>query len=94
MILLEKKPVKNEKYPYRIIDGQALIIDPASNVIKLLNEVGTKVWESIDGENTGNDILKIIIDEYEVSPEIAKNDLVKFLQELLTGGIITIDNTA
>ena len=92
MSILEKKPLKNEKYPFRIIDGQALIIDPSTNVIKLLNAVGTRIWDLIDGERTGNEILQNIIDEYEVSSEIAKTDLVKFLQELLAGNIITLRN--
>jgi Coenzyme PQQ synthesis protein D (PqqD) len=92
MSILDKKPTKNEKYPFRIIDGQALIIDPSTNVIKLLNGVGTKIWELIDGERTGNEILQSILAEYEVIDEVAKNDLVKFLQELLTGGIITMNN--
>ena len=92
MSILEKKPLKNEKYPFRIIDGQALIIDPSTNVIKLLNAVGTRIWDLIDGKRTGNEILQNIIDEYEVSSEIAKTDLVKFLQELLAGNIITLSN--
>ena len=92
MSILEKKPLKNEKYPFRIIDGQALIIDPSANVIKLLNGVGTQIWDWIDGKRTGNEILQNIIDEYEVSSEIAKTDLVKFLQELLAGNIITLSN--
>lgn len=92
MSILEKKPRKNEKYPYRIIDGQALIIDPTTNIIKLLNEVGTRIWELIDGKKTGNDILNKIIAEYDVSPEVAKNDLIKFCQELATIGFIFINN--
>lgn len=92
MSILEKKPIKNEKYPFRTIDGQALIIDPSTNVIKLLNGVGTKIWELIDGERTGNEILQNILNEYEVNAEVAKSDLIKFLQELLAGSIITLQD--
>ncbi len=92
MSILEKKPRKNEKYPYRIIDGQALIIDPNTNIIKLLNEVGTKIWELIDGKKTGAEILNKIIAEYDVSPEVARNDLIKFCQELMTIGFIEVNN--
>lgn len=93
MLILEKIPIKNDKYVSRIIEGQALILEPESNKIKLLNSVASRIWECIDGQRTGKEILQIILDEYDVKEEIAKEHLIKFLHELFNGDLIKFKNS-
>lgn len=93
MSLLEKIPIKNDKYVSRIVEGQAVILEPESNRIKLLNKVASRIWECIDGQRTGKDILQIILDEYDVKEELAKEHLIKFLQELFDGDLIIFKNS-
>jgi hypothetical protein len=91
MSILTKIPVRNEEYSYRIIDDQIIIIDPLTNKIKLLNAVAATIWLSIDGKNSVNDILQIILDKFNVEPEKAELDLTKFLQELMNANLIKFE---
>ncbi len=88
MSILRKIPIKNEKDPYRVTEGTVLILDPVVNKIKLLNKIGSAIWELIDGKRKGSDILEIILEEYEVQKEVAEADLIKFIKELYDNNLI------
>jgi hypothetical protein len=62
--------------------------------IYLLNEVGGRIWELLDGQRRGRDIKDIIAGEFEVSVEEAENDIVEFLQKLLAIGALRDDMSA
>lgn len=53
------------------------------NCIYVLNEIGALIWESIDGKNSIEHILKGITAVYDVDEGTAKNDLSFFISHLL-----------
>jgi hypothetical protein len=54
-----------------------------------LNKIGTFIWSHIDGRKEVMQIKDLIVEEFEVSPEEAKKDLIFFLQQLEEIGVIT-----
>lgn len=50
--------------------------------IYTMNEVGSRIWELIDGEKNLSEIIDIILNEFEVSPEVAEKDIIEFINEL------------
>ena len=50
--------------------------------IYTLNEVGTRIWELLDGQRSLLQIRDLLVDEFEVSPEEAETDLLEFMQGL------------
>jgi len=56
--------------------------------IYTVNEVGSRIWELIDGEKSLSEIRDVIIDEFEVSNEEAEKDLIEFLQQLEQVGAV------
>jgi hypothetical protein len=47
-----------------------------------LNELGSRVWQLCDGVHSVAEIIQIIGDEYDVSPDRVQHDLLVLLQEL------------
>jgi hypothetical protein len=74
---------------YRIYDGQATIILPARAEVKVLNELGSIVWDAIDGQRTLGAILDRVVQEFEISREQARDDLFAFLTELHEHGMVS-----
>ena len=77
----------------RNIAGETIIVPVKGNVgdldsIYTLNELGTLVWELIDGKNSVEEIVEAICNAYEVAPEKATEDVVDFLHSLEQGGLI------
>ncbi len=47
-----------------------------------LNELGSRVWQLCDGARSVAEIIQIIGDEYDVSPDRVQHDVLGLLQEL------------
>ena len=56
--------------------------------IYTMNEVASRIWELLDGEERVEGIRDAIVEEFEVSPEEAEADLVEFLQQLEQVGAV------
>ena len=66
----------------RLMDGEAVIIIPQDNEVKILNEVGSRIWEILDGSCDIKQISDMISDEFEVSRDKALKDIMEFINEL------------
>ena len=53
-----------------------------------LNETGSFIWNLLNGENTVDDIAGKMTKEYDVSEEIAREDLEGFIDKLIQGGMV------
>jgi hypothetical protein len=53
-----------------------------------LNEVGTFVWERLDGERSLGEIVRAVVGEFEVDEAAARTDLLGFLGQLEEAGCI------
>lgn len=53
-----------------------------SNGLFFLTEVGDFIWDRLPQAETKGDILKAILEEYDVEEAVAKKDLDSFLEKL------------
>ena len=77
----------------REIAGETIIVPVRGNVgdlssIYTLNEVGTRVWELIDGHTQVGQIIENVCNAYEVTREEAEKDTLEFLNSLEASGLI------
>ncbi len=73
---------------FRVIDGKAIIVIPSRSEVKILSEEGTLIWELMDGKRSAADICRKVCEEYEVTKEVAQNDLLNFIKELGDQGML------
>ncbi len=79
---LDAVPIKNPNAAYRIYDGQATVVIPDEAEVNVLSEVGSLVWERIDGKRTLREIVAWVLDAYDVPPETAERDILEFVDAL------------
>jgi len=91
MNLLDKRPIKHPRTASRVIEGEAVIVVPEEDIVKVLNDVGSRIWELADGTRTVNEIGVLIHEEYEVSLEQAEQDTREFVEELIESGMMTFE---
>lgn len=53
-----------------------------------VESVGAFIWEQINGTRTSKDIHRLILEEFDIEPQTAENDLEQFISELLSAGLI------
>ena len=59
-----------------------------SNGLFILNELGAFLWDRLEAANSEEELLSAILEEYEVTEDVAKKDLSAFLDKLRELGII------
>ena len=82
-----------KEFMMREIVGETVLIpkgDTATefNGLISVNELGRFIWENIENAENEEELLKFILDEYEVERDVAKADLEEFLQVLKDAEII------
>jgi hypothetical protein len=50
--------------------------------IYVLNETGARIWELVDGQRSLAEIRDALVQEYDVEPRMATDDLVEVVQDL------------
>jgi hypothetical protein len=89
MLSVNKIPVPNPEVVGRIVDNEAVLVLPGKGEVKVLNEIGARIWSLVDGRRSIEEIAKQIFAEFKVSQPEAEQDVADFIQQLLVKGIIT-----
>ena len=73
---------------FRIIDGEAVVLQQRDARILSLNETGTCILGWLDGTRTVKDLINQLSEEYEASTELLEADVLAYLGELEAMNII------
>jgi len=96
MDYLKKRYRKNGDVVFRRISDESILVPIKDKVgdlgfIYTINDVGTFIWERIDGKRQLVDIKEMLVSEFCVSPSKAERDLLEFVAHLEKMGIIKGD---
>jgi hypothetical protein len=84
----EKSYERSPEVRYRIMGDKAVVLRQDIAEVLLLNEVGARVLDLMDGDRTMDDIRHVILSEYEVDQAQLEQDLRRFVEELQRAGIV------
>ncbi|MEM1254757.1 MAG: PqqD family peptide modification chaperone [Cyanobacteria bacterium P01_H01_bin.21] len=77
------------------LNSEAVILNLSSGVYYGLNEVGARIWQIIQEPCSLEKIQSALIEEYDVPPDVCKQEVLKLLLELKNANLIEIsDETA
>ena len=62
-------------------DG-TVIVSPVDGQLTVLNDVGSFVWELIDGQHSVTTIVQLVSAHFQVSRDQAQSDVLAFLETL------------
>ena len=54
------------------------------------NEVATRVWELVEAPRSVHDVVRVIVDEYDVDASTCEDDVVRFLTKLRDEGLVEV----
>ncbi len=73
---------QNKAVIFRQEQDEALLFNPDNADIVVINSTGCFIWNLCNGKNRKKDIVNSLVEEFDVSPSKAEEDLLKFLAEL------------
>lgn len=77
---------KNESIVARRLDEEIILVPIRNNIgdmnnIYVLNEVGARIWELIDGRKDLSEIVSVIKNEFDSPPDVER-DIREFISDL------------
>ncbi len=74
------------------VGDETVLLALDSGVYFGLEGVGTRVWELLSGGTaSARAIWRVLVDEYEVDPERCWDDVVQFLGEMRSRGLVRLE---
>lgn len=92
MVNLDSKITIPPEIVFRVVNGEAVILDTASSKYFGLNEVGTRMWALLSEHATVYQALERLKLEYDVDAEQLEHDLLEFANQMATRGLMEISS--
>lgn len=73
---------------WRFLDDNAVVVSPTGGKVRVLNGVGTDIWQMLAKNSSFAAMVEFLVAKYEVTPEQARIDLQQFLQDLAERGLL------
>lgn len=70
------------------MNGSAVMMDIMSGKYYNLGEVGGRIWEMLEEPMTLGNLVQKLTDEYDVSAERCRSDMLPFLNTLIERGLL------
>lgn len=77
---------RNIVYRIRKISNRNILF--GDNQCFELNEIAVVIWNNLNGENTIDDLVCKISDEYDADKEIIREDAINFINEMVKKNVI------
>jgi hypothetical protein len=80
-------------YVTREIAGETIAVPVRANVADLgaiytFNEVGGAIWALLDSERDLTQIVESLAEQFDIAPDQAREDVVRFIDTLLEAGLV------
>lgn len=70
--------------------GETVVLDMKSGMYYGMDQVGSLIWNLIEEPKTLAEIRRAVLDEYDVDADQAERDVVAFLGEMASAGLVEI----
>lgn len=73
---------------YRTIGDEGVVVRQTAGEVLVLNEIGVRVLELLEGTMPVSGLLNALDAEYEIDRPTLERDVLAYLQELVDAGVI------
>ena len=81
---------QNKEVVFRQEEEEAILFNPESSEIILINATGCYVWDLMKNGSVKDEITTMLLGKFKVTPDRIKNDLDAFISDLTKGNFITL----
>jgi hypothetical protein len=75
----------------RQLGDECVILDMANGYYFGLDPVGARMWQLLSQTSSLAEVGAQLAQEYDVTPEQAESDLLRFVEELQDNGLLTLE---
>ena len=75
---------------FQEIQGESVLLHPDQSKYFGLDETGTRAWRLFSDHTTLDEVMEIMLREYEVDPERLRADLEKLVADLVEDDLVRL----
>jgi len=72
------------------MDGEVVMMNIEKGKYYCLDEVASRIWDIIEEEKSVEEVVDVLLNEYDVSKDECMNDVVELFENLFSQDLITI----
>ena len=72
------------------VNGETVLLDLEGETYFGLNDVGTRIWQLLQAEQTVDETLSALSEEYDVGREQLETDVDELLGKLTEAGLVSL----
>ena len=72
------------------VEGESVILDMEEGVYYGLNPTGSRIWEAIQEGRRVEEVVSVILEQYDVEPEKCRKDVVSLIKRLEKNDLVKI----
>ncbi|MGC8786910.1 MAG: PqqD family peptide modification chaperone [Anaerolineae bacterium] len=91
MATLESKVTLGKEVLFRDLGGEAVFLNLQTGKYYGLDEVSTRIWALLTQYGEVKQVCAALLAEYDVNEERLQEDLLHFIDELVSHGLLQID---
>ena len=74
---------------FRVLGDEAVILNVSTGVYFGLDSIGTRMWQLISEQESLDNVVEVLLAEYEVEEKQLRHDLGVLIQQLKNKGLVT-----
>lgn len=90
-ITLAHRAERSDQVLFQNLDGEAVLLDLASETYFGLNEVGTRIWQLLESAATLEEVHRSLCAEFDADAARIEHDLLALVGELSKAGLVTVN---
>lgn len=91
MVTLQSNVSVPEDVLFHDLGGEAVILNLETGKYYGLDEVGTRMWSLLTQHGRAEPAYRALLDEYEVTEDLLRQDLLGFIDELAGHRLLQVD---
>lgn len=89
-VAFDRRVVPSPQALFRELEGEAVILDIATERYLGLNDVGTRMWQSLSEEDSIEAACQVLLEEYDTDEQTLRRDLRELVGKLVDEGLVSL----
>ena len=91
LLSLNTKVAVPENILTQNVRGESVLLNLNNECYFGLDKVGTRMWATLSQSESIQAAHEILIEQYEVAPDVLQNDLMNFIEKMVKHGLLAVD---
>jgi hypothetical protein len=81
---------RSDNFVFNEVDGELVMMNIETGSYASLNETGKAIWLALDSPQTSNEIIDILLLEYEIDRATCEADVSPFIDKMVKDDILIL----